>query len=329
MNRFVDEAIIDVASGNGGAGSVHFRREKYIPRGGPDGGDGGRGGDVIFEVQRNLKTLSHLTMRRVFHAENGRPGAGRRKHGRDGHSVLIPVPPGTLIKDAESGELLKDFTDQEESWLLFSGGRGGKGNWHFSTPSRQAPRFAQPGRPGRRCMLRLELNIIADIGLVGLPNAGKSTLLSVLTNAHPKIAGYPFTTRVPNIGVMAAYGQTVLLADIPGIIAGASAGAGLGLRFLKHITRTRALAFLLDLSDGSCLEAFDTLTAELGSFSGELLRKPRVILGTKMDLEHSEENLKALRARLRGEQVVGISAPIGQGLKEVRQIFTRLAASSA
>jgi GTP-binding protein len=329
VNRFVDETVIDVASGNGGAGSVHFRREKYVPKGGPDGGDGGKGGDVIFEVQRNLKTLSHLSMRRIFHAEDGKPGTGRRRHGRNGRSVCIPVPPGTLVKNAESGELLKDFSDQEGSWLLFDGGRGGKGNWHFRTASRQTPRFAQSGRPGRSCMLRLELNIIADIGLVGLPNAGKSTLLSVLTNAHPRIASYPFTTKIPNIGVMAYYEQDILLGDIPGIIAGASEGAGLGLRFLKHINRTRALAFLIDLSESSCLDAFDTLTAELGSFSAELLRKPRLILGTKLDLEHSDENLKSLRARLKNEQVLGISAHLQQGLDDVRQLFATLSESSA
>jgi GTP-binding protein len=329
VNRFVDEAVIDVASGHGGAGSVHFRREKYVPRGGPDGGDGGDGGDVIFEVQRNLKTLSHLSMRRVFHAEDGRPGAGRRKHGRNGGSVHIPVPPGTLVKDADSGELLKDFAGQEDSWTLFTGGKGGRGNWHFSTPSRQAPRYAQPGRPGKQRLLRLELNIIADIGLVGLPNAGKSTLLSVLTNAHPRIASYPFTTKIPNIGVMRYYDQDILLADIPGIIAGASGGAGLGLRFLKHINRTRALAFLIDLGEPACLETFATLTTELGSFSAELLRKPRVILGTKLDLEGADTRLRVLRAGLRGEQVVGISAPLHQGIGEVQHLFARLAAAEA
>jgi GTP-binding protein len=326
VNRFVDEAVIDVASGNGGAGSVHFRREKYVPRGGPDGGDGGKGGDVLFEVQNNLKTLSHLAMRRVFHAENGKPGSGQRKHGRNGKSVHIPVPPGTLIKDADSGELLKDFAGREGTWQLLAGGRGGKGNWHYSTPTRQAPRFAQPGRPGRRRMLRLELNIIADIGLVGLPNAGKSTLLSLLTNAHPRIASYPFTTKIPNIGVMAYYEQDILLADLPGIIAGASAGAGLGLRFLRHINRTRALAFLIDLSEPFFLEAFDTLKTELRSFSTELLCKPRLILGTKLDLEAAGENLETLRGRLKGEQVTGISAHLRQGLGEVKRLFAGLAA---
>jgi GTP-binding protein len=327
VNRFVDEAVIDVASGNGGAGSVHFRREKYVPRGGPDGGDGGNGGDVIFEVRANLKTLSHLSMRRVFHAENGQPGAGRRKHGRNGRSVRIPVPPGTLVKEAESGRLLKDFGTREDPWLLFTGGRGGKGNWHFSTPTRQTPRFAQPGRPGSQCLLRLELNIIADIGLIGLPNAGKSTLLAVLTNAHPRIASYPFTTKIPNIGVMAYYDQDILLADIPGIIAGASGGAGLGLRFLKHINRTRALAFLLDLSADACLESFSTLTKELGTFSRELLRKPRVVLGTKLDLEGAADNLRILRAGLPNEQVVGISAHLRQGLPQVQRLFASLAAA--
>ena len=316
MNGFVDEAIIEVASGSGGPGAVHFRREKHVPRGGPDGGDGGRGGDVVFTVSPHLKTLSHLKMRRIFKAEDGRPGGGQRKHGRDGANAEVKVPPGTLVRDPDSGEVLRDFAeDPGEPWVFQPGGLGGKGNTHFKSSTRQTPRFAQPGIEGRSARLKVELAIIADIGLVGLPNSGKSTLLSVLTNARPKIGSYPFTTRVPNIGVLRREEVEVVLADIPGIIEGASEGAGLGLKFLKHISRTRVLLYCLDLGDESCLQTVEVLQAELAAYDAELARKPRLLLGTKLDLEGAADRLELLARRFPADTVLGVSALTHAGLQ--------------
>ena len=328
MPGIVDEVIIETSSGAGGAGSVHFRREKYVPRGGPDGGDGGDGGDVVFVLSRSLKTLSHLRMRRSFRAENGQPGRGEKKHGRNGKPVEIRVPPGTLVKNPDTGEVLKDLGEQDSIWVFLRGGRGGRGNSHYATPTRQAPRYAQPGRPGEIRRVLLELNLIADIGFVGLPNAGKSTLLAKLTAARPKIASYPFTTTIPHLGVMCTEEGDILCADIPGLVEGASRGLGLGIRFLKHINRTRALAFLIDLGDPSCLKSFEVLKAELESFDAGLLDKPRMILGTKLDLDGAEDNLKALRRSLPGERVCAISALTGSGLGTLRQAFIELAGRS-
>lgn len=324
MNRFVDEAVIEICSGDGGNGVVHFRREKYVPKGGPDGGDGGNGGDVVFIVRRNLKTLSQLKMRRVYRAGKGESGSGQRRHGKNGNDVLIPVPPGTLLKEADGGEIITDLISSDESWTCLKGGRGGKGNWHFRNPVRQAPNFAQTGQLGTAKRVLLELNLIADVGLVGLPNAGKSTLLSVLTRTHPKIASYPFTTLIPNIGVMHFYDRDVLIADIPGIIEGAAHGAGLGVRFLKHINRTRILAFLIDLSDDAFAEGFHVLQKELSSYSGELLTKPRIIVGTKMDLECSSDHLAPLVEICRPEKVMGISAVDGTGIEELKKLLSDL-----
>jgi GTP-binding protein len=327
VERFVDEALIEVASGDGGPGSVHFRREKFIPKGGPDGGDGGDGGSVRFLVRPNLKTLSHLAMQRVFRAENGRPGGGQRKHGRDGRDVEIPLPPGTLIKDAESGRLLADLASAGQSLLFLRGGRGGKGNWHFRSPTRQAPRYAQKGLPGSSRGLRVELNLIADVGLVGQPNAGKSTLLAALTNARPRVAAYPFTTRNPFLGVLRNGDAELLLADIPGIIAGASQGAGLGLRFLKHINRTRALAFLIDLGEPKPGAALEVLRKELAAYDPALLARPRLVLGTKLDLPGSGKRLRELERAAEGERVLGISAWSGQGLQELVRLLAGLGRS--
>lgn len=330
MIGFVDEAVIEVASGSGGPGSVHFRREKFVPKGGPDGGDGGKGGDVVFVLSRHLKTLSHLKMKRSFRAENGRPGAGNRRHGRDGRDAVIPVPPGTLIRDPQTGEVVKDFADDSEvSWVFLKGGAGGKGNWHFATPTRQVPRYAQPGLPGLTVRVQVELNLIADVGLVGFPNAGKSTLLSVLTNAHPKIGSYPFTTRIPNIGVLRRDDREALLADIPGIIEGASQGAGLGLKFLKHVSRTRALLYCIDLGDPGCLPTVQVLEAEMRAYSAELARKPRTILGTKLDLDGASERLQGLRDRYPRERVLGVSALSRLGLRELEAHLLEMAGKSA
>ena len=326
MEGFVDETIIEVSSGHGGAGSVSFRREKYIPFGGPDGGDGGRGGDVVFQVKENVKTLAHLRMRRVFHAQKGQPGRGARMFGKDGESVFIPVPPGTMIHNADTGALLHDFSaDSEPQWVFLTGGRGGQGNWHFRTARHQVPKHAQPGMPGAEATLRVELNIIADLGFVGFPNAGKSTLLSLLTNATPKIAAYPFTTKIPNLGVMRIFDQDVVLADIPGIIEGASKGLGLGIQFLKHISRTKGLVFLIDLSEENHAQAFALLLEELTEFSEVLASKPRVVLGSKTDLDEDGSRLAALKAALPQETVLGISSFARDKLDDVRRVFLQLA----
>jgi GTP-binding protein len=326
LEGFVDETTIEVASGHGGAGCVSFRREKFVPFGGPDGGDGGRGGDVIFQVKENLKTLAHLRMRRVFKAQNGLPGGGAKMHGRDGESAYIPVPPGTIVRDRNTGAVIHDFSKNEETqWVYLAGGRGGQGNWHFRSSRHQAPRYAQPGMPGQAEQITVELNIIADLGFVGFPNAGKSTLLTLLTNATPKVAPYPFTTKIPNLGVMRIYDQDVVLADIPGIIEGASQGLGLGIQFLKHIARTSGLVFLIDLSDETYLETFATLLAELTDFSPELAAKKRVVLGSKTDLDEDGSRLAALAQSLPGETVLGVSSFARDKLDDIRREFLRLA----
>lgn len=326
MEGFVDETTIEVSSGHGGAGCISFRREKFVPFGGPDGGDGGRGGDVVFQVKENLKTLAHLRMRRVFRAQNGLPGGGARMHGRNGDSVFIPVPPGTIVRDRNSGQVLYDFSrGSETQWVFAAGGRGGQGNWHFRSSKHQAPRFAQPGMPGVDSVLTVELNIIADLGFVGFPNAGKSTLLTLLTNANPKVAPYPFTTKIPNLGVMRIFDQDVVLADIPGIIEGASEGLGLGIQFLKHIARTKGLVFLVDLSEENFLETYATLLGELEDFSAELAQKPRIILGSKTDLDEDGSKLRDLQQSLPGEVVLGVSSFHRDQLDPIRREFLRLA----
>ena len=326
MNGFVDETILDVNSGKGGRGAVSFRREKYIPKGGPDGGDGGKGGDVVFKVKSNLKTLSDLRYKKTFNAEDGKPGTGSRKHGRDGQNAVIEVPPGTVLKNPEADEIIKDLAElsDNEEWIFLKGGKGGMGNSHFATSTNQAPRYAQPGLPGISRTIKVELSIIADIGFVGFPNAGKSSLLNRLTNANPKIASYPFTTKIPNLGVYRIGYKDIILADIPGIIEGASKGAGLGIKFLKHINRTNGLLFLIDLSSENYLESFDILLNELNSFSSELVSKKRVILGTKTDIEGTEELLKLLEEKYPDEKIYGISVFSGQGLENINTIFYSL-----
>lgn len=321
MSAFVDETVIDIYSGAGGSGAVTFRREKYVPRGGPDGGDGGKGGDIIFIVKRNLKTLSHLKSRRIFKAKNGEPGKSKRRHGKNGDDRVIEVSTGTLVKDFYSGDLLLDLMSEGESHVFLRGGKGGKGNWHFATSRNQAPRFAQNGEPGKHRKLRLELNLIADIGLIGLPNAGKSTLLSVITSARPEIAAYPFTTKIPNLGVIKYYDNDIVIADIPGIIQNASKGAGLGIRFLKHVSRTFFLAFLIDLSDDTFRSAGPVLEKELKDFSGRLMSKPRCIIGTKMDITGTGERLDELKSLYRNDTVLGISAVTRKGLDALITLF--------
>jgi len=333
MQKFADETIIEVSSGNGGNGCVAFRREKYIPKGGPSGGDGGRGGSVIFQVKRNLRTLVHLRYKHSFKAENGRDGEGQGRYGRNGDDVIIPLPPGSVIKDAETGELIRDFCQDENDFLFLKGGNGGWGNIRFKTAVNQAPKKALPGKPGKSRRLLVVMQMLADIGLVGFPNAGKSSLLDKFTNARPKIAPYPFTTKIPNLGVLRVGGDSndardIIIADIPGLIEGASEGLGLGIRFLKHISRTAALAFLVDLGEDNYLEAFDILHKELETFSPELVAKRRIIVGTKLDLEHAglpaQERLAELKNKYKGEQVLGISVFSGEGLPELTVLLNSL-----
>lgn len=345
MIKFADEAFIIVSSGKGGDGCVAFRREKFVPMGGPAGGDGGRGGDVVFEVRRNLRTLADLRYRQTFKAQNGQPGLGSNCHGKDGEDVVIAVPPGTLIKDADTGDILHDFgtelgfagggkmsgtkagskdrkVDRDNArWVFLKGGNGGWGNTRFKSSVNQAPRQFQPGQPAQTAKIRVELQLIADIGFVGFPNAGKSSLLDYYTNARPKIAPYPFTTKIPNLGIMNAHERDIVLADIPGIIEGAHEGAGLGIRFLKHIARTKVLAFLVDLSDPNWETAFSVLLEELRSFSPELAEKRRVVIGTKLDLEETEGRLETLAAALPREKVLGISVFSKEGLDALKDVF--------
>jgi len=326
MLSFVDETRITVSSGCGGPGSVSFRREKYVPNGGPDGGDGGRGGDVVFQIRSNLKTLVHLHRKHEIKASTGGGGKGARRHGADGEPAFVLVPPGTILKDAETGEAIRDFSVEEDGtdWTFLKGGRGGQGNWHFRTARQQAPRFAQPGMPGETRELILELNLIADVGLVGFPNAGKSSLLKAMTNANPKIAPYPFTTKIPNLGVFRIMDRDIVIADIPGLIEGASHGAGLGFQFLKHIARTKCLAFLLDLSEDDPLGAYRTLCSELAAYAPELAEKKHLLIGTKTDLEGTDERLAELKSALPDEEITGMSSYNGDGMEELRKAFIRL-----
>ncbi|MDR2417644.1 MAG: GTPase ObgE [Treponema sp.] len=327
MTKFADEALIEVVSGSGGNGCVAFRREKYVPRGGPSGGDGGRGGDVVFVVRRNLRTLAHLRYKQLFKAENGHDGESAARYGKNGADIIIPLPPGSLIRDADTGELVRDFGKHGEQFVFLKGGNGGWGNIHFKSSVNQAPRKALPGKSGAGARLKVELQLMADIGLVGFPNAGKSSLLNRYTNARPKIASYPFTTKIPNLGILTIDDQDIILADIPGLIEGASSGQGLGIHFLKHISRTTALAFLIDLSEDNYLDAFDVLYRELASFSDALVQKPRLLIGTKLDIEGTTERFERLKAKYVTEETLGISVFSGEGIAALGGRLARLADS--
>jgi len=329
LEKFADEAVIEVSSGSGGNGCAAFRREKYVPRGGPSGGDGGKGGDVIFTVRRNLRTLAHLRNRHSFKAENGRDGESAGRYGRNGADIIIPLPPGSLIRDAETGKMIRDFSKDQGNFTYLKGGNGGWGNIHFKSSVNQAPRKALPGKPGETVLLKVELQIMADIGLVGFPNAGKSSLLDCFTNARPKIAAYPFTTKIPNLGVLTAGERDIVIADIPGLIEGASEGAGLGFRFLKHISRTAALAFLVDLSADNYLEAFDILLNELNTYSQDLAEKKRLLVGTKTDIGETSGRLSEIALKYPEEEVIGISVFSKDGIKELSYAFLRLTENEA
>ncbi len=323
MNSFVDQAGIEVKAGNGGAGCVSFRREKYIPRGGPDGGDGGKGGDIVITADPGLRTLLDFRFKRIFHAANGRPGQGNNKHGRNGADIIIPVPVGTLIFDRETGECLADLTEPGQKVIVVSGGRGGKGNAFFATATRRTPRFAQPGEPGALRLLRLELKLLADIGLVGLPNAGKSTLISVISAAKPKIANYPFTTLTPHLGVVRrGVDRSFVVADIPGIIQGAHTGKGLGDSFLRHIERSAILIILVDvaeIAEPSPDRVPEILMKELAAYQPGMEKRVRAFVATKMDIGVDPERIEQLEkaAKQHGVAFFRISAATRQGLESL------------
>jgi GTP-binding protein len=325
----IDSAKIYVKAGDGGRGSASFRREKYVPKGGPDGGDGGRGGDVILRVRENVNSLLPFQYDQHFKARNGEPGSGRRRHGKSGQDKTIDVPPGTVVWDDASGELLADLTDPDETIVIARGGRGGLGNTHFKSSTRQAPRIAELGEPGEEYWLRLELRLIADVGLVGLPNAGKSTLLAAATAARPKVADYPFTTLEPNLGVVEVGGkggQTFVLADIPGLIEGAASGSGLGHEFLRHVHRTKALIHVLDASGGlegrDPLADFQSINSELELFDPTLMTRPMLVALNKIDLVEARDQVRRLRESLepRGFQLYEVSAATGEGVRELMRV---------
>ncbi len=282
---FVDRAVVKVEAGTGGSGQTSFRREKWVPLGGPDGGDGGRGGDVLIRADSNLSTLLDYTYRDFWKAERGQHGEGSNRTGKSGSDITLPVPPGTVVRDKDSGEFLGEVLEAGDTIVVAKGGRGGKGNAFFVTATHRAPREWQPGEEGEARALELELKLIADVGLVGQPNAGKSTLLSVISAARPKIADYPFTTLAPNLGVVPLSGhRTFVVADIPGIIEGAHEGKGLGLQFLRHIERTRILAFVIPIDAMDLQAEYDQLRTEVAAYSPELAEKPHCVVYTKMDL---------------------------------------------
>jgi GTPase len=297
---FIDQVVIQVKSGKGGDGMMHFRREKFIPLGGPDGGDGGKGGDVILEVKPTLNTLSTFRQNQKFKAEDGIKGGPSQMSGRYGNDLILYVPPGTIIFDADTGELIGDLTQAGEQLNLLKGGRGGRGNQHFATSRNQAPRTAEKGEPAEEKRIKLELKLIADIGLIGVPNAGKSTLLSVLTNAKPKIAPYPFTTLEPSLGVANIDDDTtVVLADIPGLIEGASQGAGLGHDFLRHVQRTRVLIHLLDGLSEDPVADYSQINSELALFDPNLAKKPQLVALNKIDQPEVQEKLKEIQKKFK------------------------------
>jgi GTPase len=316
--KFVDDALITVESGHGGAGCVSFRREKYIPRGGPDGGDGGKGGDILLKTTLRRRTLSQFRYQRQFKAPNGGPGLGSQKSGKNGEDLIIELPPGTLIKDADTGEILMDFTEADQSFLIARGGRGGRGNARFKSATNRAPRFAQPGEPGEGKTLALELKLLADVGLVGLPNAGKSTLISKISSAHPKIGNYPFTTLTPTLGVVhTPWAEPFVVADIPGLIEGAHEGAGLGIRFLRHIERTRVLVHLIDaatIHPDAPLTDYETVLNELRLYDDRIGQKPQLVVLNKMDIPGTGTLAEAFENAFHGEQVLRISAETGEGI---------------
>jgi len=325
---FIDEAIIHVKAGDGGAGCVSFRREKYVPKGGPDGGDGGNGGSVIFVADPNKNTLLDFAGKHHWNAPRGEAGMGKKMYGKGGEDLIIPVPPGTLIFDTEKQMLIADLDSNHRRVVIARGGFGGKGNWHFRSSTNQAPRFAEPGTEGEERALRLELRLIADVGLVGMPNAGKSTLLRSISAARPKVADYPFTTLEPQLGIAELVGgRRLVVADIPGLIEGAKDGAGLGVAFLKHIERTKVIVHLLDLypPDGSDpAENYRTIRREVEAFSPTLAAKREIVAPNKMDLAIDDEAIDKLRRDLPGVELFPISGVSRQGVENLLEALWRM-----
>ena len=320
---FADRAKIYIRSGKGGDGHVSFRREKYVPDGGPDGGDGGKGGDVIFEVDEGLNTLVDYRHRRKFSATDGEPGGKRRCHGGNGADIVLKVPEGTVIMDAASGKVIADMSGENRRQVVLKGGKGGNGNMHYATATMQVPKYAQPGQPARELEVKLELKVIADVGLIGFPNVGKSTFLSRVTNAQPKIANYHFTTLSPNLGVVDTENGGFVIADIPGLIEGASEGVGLGHEFLRHIERTRVLVHIVDAASTEGRDPIDDIykiNKELEAYNPEIAARPQLIAANKIDCIYGEEDPVALlKAEFepKGIQVYPISAATGQGIREL------------
>ncbi len=318
---FVDEVKIYIKAGNGGDGCVSFRREKYVPNGGPDGGDGGKGGDVIFKVDRGLNTLYDFRHKKHYKARNGDGGQGNRRHGKNGADMIIKVPQGTIIREAETGKVIADMAYLDKDEVLLKGGRGGKGNQHYATPTMQIPKYAQPGKSGKELWVVLELKSIADVGLVGFPNVGKSTFLSRVSNAKPKIANYPFTTLSPNLGVVDIdKGEGFVIADIPGLIEGASEGIGLGHEFLKHVERTKLLLHIVDAASvegRNPVDDIEKINQELKDFNPELLQRPQVIAANKIDVMQDDTAMKELikYADKQDIKIFPMSAVTGEGIK--------------
>ncbi len=323
---FIDSAKIYVKSGKGGDGIIHWRREKFIPKGGPDGGNGGVGGDVIFVADKQINTLLDFRYKKKFIAKDGNVGEGSNKEGRSAEPIYIKVPVGTLIRNAETGELIVDITEDKQEFVIAKGGRGGKGNWLFRSPTLQAPRVCTPGDPGVEYHLELEMKLLADIGLVGFPNAGKSTLISTISAAKPKIADYPFTTLVPNLGMVYFQpGKSFVVADIPGLIEGAHEGKGLGIQFLKHIERTKALLYLIDCTSEDIKKDYKILANELKAFSKDLPKKKKIIAITKLDI--ADDDVKKALKKLKfpaGVIVHKISAATNEGIANLVEAMWKL-----
>ncbi len=317
--NFVDTARIFAKSGDGGRGHSSFRREKFVPKGGPDGGNGGRGGDIIFRVDPHLNTLIDFRFKKKFVANDGVPGSWARKSGRDGKDTVIRVPQGTLVRDAETKEILADLTESKQEVVLLQGGQGGRGNHAFTTATNQAPRTLEPGKPGEERWLELELKLLADVGLVGFPNAGKSTLISVISAAKPKIADYPFTTLVPNLGIVSvAEDKSFVVADIPGLIEGASAGKGLGTQFLRHVDRTTVLVFLIDARSEDPKKDYAVLRKELKQHNPELEKKERIICLSKVDELDEEEQAELAKLKIDRRTPLLISSLSGHNINELK-----------
>jgi len=330
---FVDKVKIKIAGGKGGDGHVSFLRAKYVPAGGPDGGDGGKGGDIIFRVDENMATLLDFRYKRNYAAEAGQNGSKRNCSGKAAPDVVIDVPRGTIVREAETGQIMADLTENGETRVLIKGGKGGKGNQHFATSRRQAPRYAERGRDSKAYEVILELKTLADVGIIGLPNVGKSTLLSMVTNANPKIANYHFTTLSPNLGVLRnRYGEDMVLADIPGLVEGASRGVGLGHDFLRHVERTKVLIHVVDASglESDPLEAMEKINRELAEYSEKLAARPQVVAANKMDIPEAQENLQRIidACKPHNIEVFAISAASNQGLDDLMAAAHKLVKES-